>query len=92
MTFRPSREGVHFHVSYETLGDNPLYGKLFDPHFLTSNRFHFISRTKKMVYTIPYFQDQLTGRLNRNVRAEFVFTPEGWHSIMTYMKRNRIPI
>lgn len=92
MKFKPKNGNLSFQVNYSTYGESPLFGQIFDSMFMTSKRFKFFPRERKMVYIIPFFEDQLTKRLNRNVRAEFIFEHDGWSKLMnyitTFMKNN----
>lgn len=85
MNFTPKNGNVAFHVNYSTYGENPLYGRIYDSSFATSKRYKLYPSKRKMVYTIPFFEDQLTKRINRNVRAEIVFDQSGWDKFMNYM-------
>lgn len=85
MRFIPYNHHVAFHVKYSTYGEQPLYGQIYDKNFLLSSRVKFYPKDRKMVYVIPYFEDQLTRRINRNVKAEIYFNSKGWHKISKYI-------
>lgn len=78
-------KNVAIQVKYSTLGQDKIYGQFYDKDFLSSSRVKFYPKELKMVYIIPYFQDQLTKRINRNVKANIVFTPHGWSKLMDYV-------
>jgi len=85
MKLMPKNGNLLFHVKYSTYGDNPLFGQLYDSSFATSRRYKLYPSKRKMVYVIPFFEDKLTKRINRNVRAEIVFDPHGWDKFIKYM-------
>lgn len=85
MKLVPQNGDIVFYSKYSTHGDNPLFGQVYDSQFIFSKRTKFIPRERKMVYIIPYFEDQLTKRMNRNVRAEFFFDHYGWKKLMKYV-------
>lgn len=82
---KDGKKDIFMYVNYSTISTPVITGRFYDRTLFESNNYKFNANKRKMIYTIPYFENWDTNRINRNVRVDIVFSKSGWFKLMKYI-------